>query len=90
MKGLPSHKTCRGKRLRTFCKHIIFQVQESLHRIFRIKHRKFAIMQEQVNIDFDQLVKWMKQLPEKQWSKLKREVEDKRVSKDEESDMLIC
>ena len=34
-------------------------------------------MQAQVDIEFDQLVKLVKQLPTPQWKKLKREVEEK-------------
>lgn len=36
---------------------------------------KFALMQVQVEIEFDQLVQLVKRLPAAQWTKLKQEVE---------------
>ncbi|WP_165940122.1 hypothetical protein [Dyadobacter psychrotolerans] len=43
-------------------------------------------MQVQIDIGFEQLVKIAKKLPEKQWQKLKREVEQELSVKDEASD----
>ena len=40
-------------------------------------------MQVQVDIDFDQLVQIVKRLPEKQWTKLKQEMEAKAPTPDE-------
>ena len=35
-------------------------------------------MQTQVNIEFDQLVELVKQLPSKKWAQLKKEIEQKK------------
>ncbi|TKK64090.1 hypothetical protein FC093_23335 [Ilyomonas limi] len=45
-------------------------------------------MQAQVEIGYDQLVKLVKQLPKKQWTQLKSEVEKNEVLTDTQSDML--
>jgi hypothetical protein len=45
-------------------------------------------MEAQIDIGFKQLVKLVKQLPKKQWTKLKSEVEEQKVSSDQNSDML--
>ncbi len=45
-------------------------------------------MELQVNIEFDQLVKLAKQLPETHWTKLKKEVEEK-VSDTEQDTGLV-
>jgi hypothetical protein len=45
-------------------------------------------MQAQIEIGYDQLVKLVKQLPKKQWSRLKSEVEKNEVPSDTQSDML--
>ncbi len=45
-------------------------------------------MEAQIDIGFKQLVKLVKQLPRKQWTKLKSEVEEQPVSSDQNSDML--
>ncbi len=45
-------------------------------------------MQAQIEIGYDQLVKLVKQLPKKQWTKLKSEVEQGAVQADQTSDML--
>ena len=43
-------------------------------------------MQVQIDIGFEQLVAIAKKLPQKQWQKLKREVEEEALVKDEVSD----
>ena len=45
-------------------------------------------MQAQVDIEFEQLVKLAKQLPETQWIKLKREVEEKVAIPEPNSDLV--
>lgn len=45
-------------------------------------------MQAQIDIGYDQLVKLVKQLPKKQWVKLKSEVEEQIIESDKASDML--
>jgi hypothetical protein len=45
-------------------------------------------MQAQIDIEFDQLVKLVKQLPKKQWTKLKMEVDEKELPSDTQRDML--
>jgi len=45
-------------------------------------------MQAQIDIGYDQLVKLVKQLPKKQWTKLKSEVEENEAPADTQSDML--
>ncbi len=45
-------------------------------------------MQAQVDIAFDQLVKIAKQLPVTQWTKLKREVEEKLSKSEKNSDLV--
>lgn len=45
-------------------------------------------METQVNIEFDQLVEMAKQLPAQQWSKLKKEVEEKKTDSDKNSDLV--
>ena len=45
-------------------------------------------MEAQIDIGFKQLVKLVKQLPKKQWTKLKSEVEEQKVSSEQNSDML--
>lgn len=45
-------------------------------------------MQAQIDIGFDQLVQLVKQLPKKQWTKLKTEVEEQNTSGSQQSDML--
>lgn len=45
-------------------------------------------MQAKIEIEFDQLVNLVKQLPEKQWAKLKSEVEKNVVPSDSGADML--
>ncbi|HEX8356556.1 MAG TPA: hypothetical protein VF610_04060 [Segetibacter sp.] len=46
------------------------------------------IMQAQVDIEFDQLVKLVKQLQPTQWTKLKREVEEKGAVPGQNSDLV--
>ncbi len=45
-------------------------------------------MQTQVNIEFDQLVELAKQLPTTQWTKLKKEVEEKVSNTKQHSDLV--
>ena len=45
-------------------------------------------MQAQIDIGYDQLVKLVKQLPKKQWVKLKNEVEEEDMDKAESTEML--
>ncbi|MCM5530528.1 hypothetical protein [Parasegetibacter sp. NRK P23] len=45
-------------------------------------------MQAQIDIGYDQLVKLVKQLPKKQWVRLKNEVEEKAASTSKSPDML--
>lgn len=45
-------------------------------------------MEAQIDIAFEQLVKLVKQLPKKQWTKLKSEVEQQDISVNQNSDML--
>ncbi len=45
-------------------------------------------MQTQVNIEFDQLVELAKQLPTTQWTKLKKEVEEKGSNAKQNSDLV--
>ena len=45
-------------------------------------------MQVQVDIEFDQLVKLVKQLPTPQWKKLKREVEEKVAVPEKNSELI--
>ena len=45
-------------------------------------------MQAQVDIEFEQLVKLVKQLPATKWSKLKKEVEKKVISPGQRSDLV--
>lgn len=45
-------------------------------------------MQTQVNIEFDQLVELVKQLPTKKWAQLKKEVEQKKIDLDQNSDLV--
>lgn len=45
-------------------------------------------MQAQADIEFDQLVKLAKQLPPTQWTKLKREVEEKVTLPEQNSDLV--
>lgn len=45
-------------------------------------------MQAQVDIEFDQLVKLVKQLPEAQWTKLKKEVDEKASNPEQNSELL--
>lgn len=52
------------------------------------KLRKFDIMQAQVDIEFDQLVRLSKQLPTTQWTKLKKEVEEKVSNSEQNSDLV--
>jgi hypothetical protein len=53
-----------------------------------IKFLNFDVMQAQIDIEFDQLVKLVKQLPKKQWTKLKMEVDEKELPSDTQRDML--
>jgi len=53
-----------------------------------MKFPKFAIMQAEIDIEYDQLVKLVKQLPKMQWIRLKSEVEKNEVMSDTKSDML--
>ncbi len=52
-----------------------------------IKLLKFGIMQLQVDIGFDQLVKLVKKLPAAQWRKLKTEVEEQPEAVSTSSDL---
>lgn len=45
-------------------------------------------MQAQIEIGFEQLIKLVKQLPKKQWAKLKSEVEKQESSAEQNSNML--
>ncbi len=45
-------------------------------------------MQVQVDIDYDQLVNMVKQLPKNQWTKLKSDIEAQDAEVDSKSDML--
>lgn len=45
-------------------------------------------MQAQIEIGYDQLLKLVKQLPKKQWTKLKTEVEKSENNSGTQSDML--
>lgn len=45
-------------------------------------------MQAQVDIEFEQLVKLAKQLPFAQWTKLKKEVEEKEAGSEQNSDLV--
>lgn len=45
-------------------------------------------MQAQIDIGYDQLVKLVKQLPKKQWTQLKGEVDKMEASNDTQSDMI--
>lgn len=45
-------------------------------------------MEAQIDIGFEQLVKLVKQLPKKQWTKLKSEVEQQDISANQHLDML--
>ena len=45
-------------------------------------------MAVQVEIEFDQLVKIVKQLPAKQWSKLKKEVEESKPNSDKNAELI--
>lgn len=45
-------------------------------------------MQVQVDIEFDQLVKLAKQLPTPQWKKLKKEVEENVLDKEQDPDLV--
>jgi len=45
-------------------------------------------MQTQVNIEFDQLVELVKQLPSKKWAQLKKEVEQKKIDSEQNSDLV--
>lgn len=45
-------------------------------------------MQAQVDIEFDQLVRLVKQLPTTQWTKLKKEVEGKISNSQQNSDLV--
>ncbi len=45
-------------------------------------------METQVNIEFDQLVELAKQLPSKQWTKLKKRVEEKTSDSKQHSDLV--
>ena len=45
-------------------------------------------MQTQIDIEFDQLVELAKQLPTTQWTKLKKEVEEKSPHKKHNSDLV--
>lgn len=45
-------------------------------------------MQTQVTIEFDQLVELVKQLPTKKWAQLKKEVEQKKIDLDQNSDLV--
>jgi len=45
-------------------------------------------MQAQVDIEFNQLVKLAKQLPATQWTKLKKEVEEKVEGTEQNSDLI--
>ena len=45
-------------------------------------------MQTQVSIEFDQLVELVKQLPTKKWAQLKKEVEQKKIDLDQNSDLV--
>ena len=45
-------------------------------------------MQARIDIGYDQLVKLVKQLPKKQWTKLKSEMEQNEAISDTQSDML--
>ena len=45
-------------------------------------------MQTQVNIEFDQLVELAKQLPTAQWTKLKKEVEEKVFNTKQNPDLV--
>jgi len=53
-----------------------------------MKFLKFALMQAQIEIEYDQLVQLVKQLPKKQWTRLKNEVEKNVVLSGAQSDML--
>ena len=46
-------------------------------------------MQVQVDLKFDQLVKLAKELPPSQWTKLKREVEEKLAVPEQNSDLVL-
>ena len=45
-------------------------------------------MGTQVNIEFEQLVALAKKLPSKQWTKLKKEVEEKESGSNQNSDLV--
>lgn len=45
-------------------------------------------MQVQIEIGFDQLLKLVKQLPKKQWTKLKNEIEEQKTEMPVQSDMF--
>ena len=46
-------------------------------------------MQTQVNIEFDQLVELVKQLPSKKWAQLKKEIEQKKkIDLEQNSDLV--
>ena len=45
-------------------------------------------MQTQVNIEFEQLVELVKQLPSKKWAQLKKEVEQKKIDFEQNSDLV--
>jgi hypothetical protein len=45
-------------------------------------------MQAQIDIGYEQLVKLVKQLPKRQWTKLKNEVENSKVVSETQADML--
>lgn len=45
-------------------------------------------MQAQIDIGYDQLVKLVKQLPKKQWTQLKGEVDKMEAPNDTQSDMI--
>jgi hypothetical protein len=53
-----------------------------------MKLLKFGIMQVQLEIGYDQLVKLVKQLPKKQWTRLKTEVKKNEAPSDSQTDML--
>lgn len=59
-----------------------------IHQGLQTKLLKLDVMQSQIEIGNDQFVKLVKQLPEKQWAKLRSEVEQNEVSADTQSDML--
>ena len=45
-------------------------------------------MPQELEIEFDQLVKIVRRLPPSQWSKLKKEVEEKEINSEQDQDLI--